>query len=89
MWWDRSHTRVHRAQKVRLKTRKTGKLSPKCEEAVQHAYDITPDEDVDITPVVADHTKESVEIATEALDEELTPEQSAVLGTINDPPLDL
>ena len=58
------------------KTRKTGKLSPKCE-------------DVDITPVVADHTIASVEIATEALDEELTPEQSAALGTIDDPPLDL
>ena len=44
---------------------------------------------MDITPVVADHTKGSVEIATEALDEELTPEQSAALGTIDDPPLDL
>ena len=76
-------------KKYDSKTRKTGKLSPKCEEAVQHAYDITPDEDVDITPVVADHTKGSVEIATEALDEELTPEQSAALGTIDDPPLDL
>ena len=39
--------------------------------------------------MVADHTKGSVEIATEALDEELTPEQSAALGTIDDPPLDL
>ena len=76
-------------KKYESKTRKTGKLSPKCEEAVQHAYDITPDEDVDITPVVADHTKGSVEIATEALDEELTPEQSAALGTTDDPPLDL
>ncbi|KAK3758960.1 hypothetical protein RRG08_024284 [Elysia crispata] len=76
-------------KKYDSKTRKTGKLSPKCEEAVQHAYDITPDEDVDITPVVADHMKGSVEIATEALDEELTPEQSAALGTIDDPPLDL
>ena len=76
-------------KKYDSKTRKTGKLSPKCEEAVQHAYDITPDEDVDITPVVADHTIASVEIATEALDEKLTPEQSAALGTIDDPPLDL
>ncbi|KAK3786846.1 hypothetical protein RRG08_029740 [Elysia crispata] len=71
------------------KTRKTGKLSPKEEKNVQHAYDILPDEDVDITPVVADHTIASVEIATKALDEELTPEESAALGTINDPPLDL
>ena len=71
------------------KTRKTGKLSPKGEKNVQHAYDILPDEDVDITPVVADHTIASVEIATKALDEELTPEQSAALGTIDDPPLDL
>ena len=44
---------------------------------------------MDITPVVADHTIASVEIATKALDEELTPDESAALGTINDPPLDL
>ena len=65
------------------------KLSSKCEEAVQHASDILPDEDVDITPVVADHALASAEIATKALDEELTPEQSAALETIDDPPLDL
>ena len=75
-------------------TRKTGKLSPRCEEAVQHAYDILPTEDEDITPVVADHAIASLEIATKALSEELTPEEltpeeSAALGTINDPPLDL
>ena len=71
------------------KTRKTGKLSPKVEKNVQHAYDILPAENVDITPVVADHTIASVEIVTKALDEELTPEQSAALGNIDDPPLDL
>ena len=70
-----------------LKTRKTGKLSPTVEENVQQVYDILPAEDADITPVVADHTIASTEIATKALDEELTPEQSAALGTIDDPPL--
>ncbi|KAK3744615.1 hypothetical protein RRG08_062265 [Elysia crispata] len=70
-------------------TRKTGKLSPQCEEAVQHAYDITPTENENITPVVVGHAIASIEIATKALDEELTPEESAALGTINDPPLDL
>ncbi|KAK3761163.1 hypothetical protein RRG08_022565 [Elysia crispata] len=72
-------------------TRKTGKLSPKVEKNVQQAYDnILPAEDADdITLDVVDHTIASTEIATEALDEELTPEQSAALGTIDDPPLDL
>ena len=70
-------------------TRKIGKLSPRCEEAVQRAYDIIPAENDNITPVVADHVIASLEIATKALDEELTPEESAALGTINDPPLDL
>ena len=71
--------------------RKTGKLSPKVEKNVQQAYDnILPAEDADdITLDVVDHTIASTEIATEALDEELTPEQSAALGTIDDPPLDL
>ena len=70
-------------------TRKTGKLSPKCEKAVQHAYDIIPTGNENITPVVANHAIASIEIATKALDEELTPEESAALGTIDDPPLDL
>ena len=38
---------------------------------------------------MADHAIASIEIATKALDEELTPEESAALGTIDDPPLDL
>ncbi|KAK3741019.1 hypothetical protein RRG08_005709 [Elysia crispata] len=71
------------------KTRKTGELSSKGKKNVKRAFDILPAEDVDITPVVADHTIASVEIATKALDEELTPEQSAALETIDDPPLDL
>ncbi|KAK3796523.1 hypothetical protein RRG08_003242 [Elysia crispata] len=71
------------------KTRKTGELSSKGKKNVQQAYDILPSEDADITPVVADHALASVEIATKALDEELTPEQSAALETIDDPPLDL
>ena len=71
------------------KTRKTGKLSPKVEKNVRHARDILPAENVDITTVVVDHAIASAEIATKALDEELTPEQSAALGTIDDPPLDL
>ena len=66
------------------KTRKTGNLSPRCKKAVQRAYDIIPAEDENITPVVADHAIARLEIATKALDEE-----SAALGTINDPPLDL
>ena len=77
-------------KKYTSKTRKTGELSPKVKKNVQHAYDILPAENVDdITLDVVDHTIASTEIATEALDEELTPEQSAALGTIDDPPLDL
>ena len=38
---------------------------------------------------MADHAIASLEIETTALDEELAPEESAALGTINDPPLDL
>ena len=71
------------------KTRKTGELSPKVEKNVRHARDILPAENVDITTVVVDHAIASAEIATKALDEELTPKQSAALGTIDDPPLDL
>ena len=71
------------------KTRKTGELSSKGKKNVQRTFDILSAEDVDITPVVADHTIASVEIATKALDEELTPEQSAALETIDDPTLDL
>ena len=70
-------------------TRKTGELSPKGKNKVQHASDILPAENVNITPNVADQAAASAEIATEALDEELTPEQSAALKTIDDPPLDL
>ena len=76
-------------KKYTSKTRKTGELSPKVMKNVQHAYDILPAENVDITPIVVDHTLAGAEIATKALDEELTPEQSAALGTIDDPPLDL
>ena len=68
---------------------KTRKLSPKVQENVQHARDILPAGNVDITPVVAEQADESSEIAIEALDEQLTPEQSAALDTIDDPPLDL
>ena len=71
------------------KTRKTGELSDKGKKNVQHAYDILPAENVDITPVAVDHAIAGTGIATKALDEELTPEQSAALGTIADPPLDL
>ena len=71
------------------KTRKTGKLSSKTEKNVQHAYDILPAENVDITPDVVDHTIASTEIATKALNEELTSEESSALETIDDPPLDL
>ena len=71
------------------KTRKTGELSDKGKKNVQHAYDILPAENVDITPVAVDHAIAGTGIATKALDEELTPEQSAALGTIDDPPLDL
>ena len=66
-----------------MKTQKNRETQPQ-------AYDnILPAEDADITPALVDHTLASAEIATKALDEELTPEQSAALGTINDPPLDL
>ncbi|KAK3750663.1 hypothetical protein RRG08_023029 [Elysia crispata] len=68
---------------------KTRKLSPKVQENIQHARDILPAGNVDITPVVAEQADESSEIAIEALDEQLTPEQSAALDTIDDPPLDL
>ena len=71
------------------KTRKKGNLSPRCKKAVQRAYDIILAKDENITPVVGDHVIASLEIATNTLDEELTPEESAALGTINDPPLDL
>ncbi|KAK3700998.1 hypothetical protein RRG08_063252 [Elysia crispata] len=71
------------------KTRKVGELSDNTQKQVQHARDTLPPENVEITPVVIDQAFKSSGIATEALDEELTPEQSAALGTIDDPPLDL
>ena len=68
---------------------KTRKLSPNTQKQVQQASDNLPAKDVEITPVVADQAAASTEKAAEALDEQLTPEQSAALGTIDDPPLDL
>ena len=66
-----------------------GKLSPEVQEKIEQASNNISNENEEITPVVIKQADESAEIAAEALDEQLTPEQSAALDTINDPPLDL
>ena len=74
-------------------TRRRVKLSAKSEKAIQQAFDILPAEGENITlqnfNSVANHAIASAKIATTALDEELIPEESAALATINDPPLDV
>ncbi|KAK3744898.1 hypothetical protein RRG08_058078 [Elysia crispata] len=80
-------------QDYATKTQKVGELSAETKEEIRRAHANLPTvgEGIPLQDLssVADGTIASIETITTALDKELTPEQSAALATINDPPLDV
>ncbi|KAK3783594.1 hypothetical protein RRG08_048476 [Elysia crispata] len=84
---------IRKSLELQEYTSKTRKLSAVGEKALQQAADTLPAGGENIAlqdfSSVADDAIASAEMATTALDKELTSEQAAALATIDDPPLDV